>query len=200
MDHDLLAGSVAHPDQRPISLTIDDGGMVERNRIRALITKALREAETLAMAGKSDQAIEQIQSLQDFETDNHLLLNSIAWSLAANSLCQPSHAACAVNLMERALKLQPDESSYWNTMGVAHYRNNDFRMAIEALQKSESLEPGKYYFDNAVFLAMSYWRMGEQTVARQWLSDAIRAFERQSSPTDELRRFRQDAENLVTPE
>jgi WD40 repeat protein len=200
MDHDLLAGSVAHPAQRPISLTIDDGGMVERNRIRALITNALREAETLAMAGKSDQAIERIQSLQDFETDNHLLLNSIAWSLAANSLCQPSHAACAVSLMERALKLQPDESSYWNTMGVAHYRNNDFKRAIEALQKSESLAPGQYFFDNAVFVAMSYWRMGEQTVARQWLSDAIKAFEKQSSPTDELRRFRQDAESLVTPE
>jgi tetratricopeptide (TPR) repeat protein len=200
MNLDLEAESIDHAEQGPIILKVDDGGMVERNRSRALVARVLKAAETLAMAGKSDQAIEQIRSLQDLRTDNHLLLNSIAWSLASHAHCQPDHAACAVRLTARAMELQPNESAYWNTMGVARYRNNEFQMAVEALKKSESLAPGRSFVDNAVFLAMSYWRMGEQAVARQWLSEAINAFDKQSSPTDELRRFRQDAESLVTPE
>ena len=200
MELDLTGASVVRVNQKPITLTVDDGGMVERNRVRALVSKELTAADALVVSGKFDEAVQRIQAIQDLQTSNDLLLNRIAWNLVSPANCQPDHAACAIRLVERALEIQPRESSYWNTMGVARYRNNQYQMAIDALRKSESLAPGKYFVDNAVFLAMSYWQLANRAVARKWLSDAIEAFDQQASPTDELRRFRKDAESLVTPE
>ena len=200
MDLDLPSASVVHADHKPITLTVDDGGMVERNRVRAFVSKELARAESLAVAGKFDEAVQRVQPLQDFQSVDHLQLNSIAWALVTHSQCHPDHAACAVRLAEQVLAIQPNESAYWNTMGVARYRNKEYQKAIEALEKSESLAPGKYFVDNAIFLAMSQWQLGNHTVARKWLSDAIEVFDKQSSPTDELQRFRRDAESLVTPE
>ena len=67
------------------------------------------------------------------------------------------------------------------------------------LQTSE-LKPGTYFADNAFFLAMSHWQLGEHGSARIWLADAIAALDKMPSPSDELRRFRKEAEELVRPE
>ena len=73
----------------------------------------------------------------------------------------------------------PEAGSYWNTLGVAHYRAGDWKAAIEALEKSTQLRAGG---DPSVwfFLAMAHWQKGEKDQARQWYDKAVNRMERTS--------------------
>ena len=189
-----------HRIERPLTLTIKDGGLPEQTIQRKQITEALSKASELAESGRSDEAVAVIGSLPNLALGDPQQLNNAAWYLVTHSNCTVEHARVAAQLAEQAVGKSQKASSYWNTLGVAYFRNTQYEKAIEALEKSEALQPGTYFIDNALFLAMSHWHLGNREKARKWLSDAITAFGKQSSPADDLQRFRRDAESLVTPE
>ena len=199
-DLNLQTNSPRRSDRKPITLKVDDGRMADRNLQRDRLKKIMMQAERLTIARKFDEAVAIICFESDLSLVTPRQLNIVAWSLVARSDCTIDQAICARRLSEQAVALEANNSALWNTMGVACYRSQAYSQAIESLEKSELLKPGTYFADNAFFLAMSHWQLCEHGSARKWLVDAIAALDKMPSPSDELRRFRKEAEELVRPE
>ena len=81
---------------------------------------------------------------------------------------------------------------------MAGFRNGDWRGARDALLTSVAKKPGENAFDG-YFLAMTWWQLGNQTAARDWMGRA-EGWRLQYRPDDvELLRFRAEVEHLVGP-
>jgi serine/threonine protein kinase/WD40 repeat protein len=194
------SNSQARSVEQRLTLTIDDGGLLEQTIQRKQVTDGLNRAMELAESGRAEEAVAAIQSLPDLALGHPLHLNNTAWAIVTHSNCTVEHAGLAARMAEQAVAMELKSSSSWNTLGVACFRNGQHTRAIEALEKSEALQPGVYFVDNGLFLAMSYWQLGDHVRARKWLADATRALDKQSSPPDAIQRFRREAEAMVTPE
>ena len=99
---------------------------------------------------------------------------------------------CAVKLAEEAVARSPGCATYWNTLGVAYYRAEDWDFAIRALERSVELGSGGTGFDY-FFLAMAYWRRGDKGRAREWFDRAEAWVERHDPGSPELLRLRAEA-------
>jgi tetratricopeptide (TPR) repeat protein len=122
--------------------------------------------------------------------------NEVAWYLATYPDARfrdPSHAAA---LAERAISRNPKSGDYWNTLGVARYRQGDWKAAITALEKSDKLNGGRQPID-ALFLSMAHWQLGQPAEARKWFDRATDVLKKPGQETEEVRRFRAEAAMLL---
>ena len=67
-------------------------------------------------------------------------LNDIAWSLTTTIEPALRDAPRAVKLAKRAVELAPANARFWNTLGMAHYRGEEWQAAIEAFGQAIALE------------------------------------------------------------
>jgi len=86
--------------------------------------------------------------------------NNLAWFLAADPGRRPYDPARAVALATQAVA-EGGAGTYWNTLGVAHYRAGDWKEAAAALEKSQRLQGENGY--DSFFLAMTYARQGRRS-------------------------------------
>ncbi|MBC7851937.1 MAG: hypothetical protein IAF94_00730 [Pirellulaceae bacterium] len=104
--------------------------------------------------------------------------------------------AQAVRLAEQAVKLNPNEGLYWNTLGAARYRAGDWQGAIVALSKSQELQRANEGFD-WFFLAMAHWQLGEKEQAQKWYDRAVEWVSKFEQQNEEVLRFRAEAAELL---
>ena len=104
---------------------------------------------------------------------------------------------------KKAVELAPKEGNFWYTLGVAHYRAEDWPTAIETLHQSMELRPDGDAFDY-FFLAMAHWQLGNLTEAGVWHRRALAWLEknrdylkRDVEHAEELRRFGAEAAVLL---
>src|SRR5262249_28523428 len=67
-----------------------------------------------------------------------------AWFLAPCPAPQFRDPPRAVALAKKVTERQPNDDSYWTTLGVAYYRAGDWQAAIEALSKAAAMSDGCY--------------------------------------------------------
>ena len=84
---------------------------------------------------------------------------------------------------------------YWNILGVAQYRNGDWKAAVEALMKAVHLRRGGNSED-FFFLAMAHWQLDEKDKARAWYDRAVTWMDKNKPQDEELKRFRAEATDL----
>lgn len=124
------------------------------------------------------------------------LYNEVAWLLAttqAPARPDPALAVLAVALAKKAVESEPQSGPYYNTLGVARYRAQEWRPAISDLEKSIQLSKGGVSED-FFFLAMAHWRLGEKDLAQKWYDQAV-AWMDKKRPN--LRQFRAEAAELL---
>jgi serine/threonine protein kinase len=130
------------------------------------------------------------------EPDQALALNNLAWTLVSVPDVPPYDPQAGLTAIRRAVELDPGQWSYWNTLGVAAYRTGDYKTAVEALERSMSLNKGgdgSDYF----FMAMTHYRQSQPDEARKWL-DRGKAWTVKNRPDDpELKQFQAEAEALL---
>ena len=109
----------------------------------------------------------------------------------------------AVGLAKQAVRLDPERSSYWSTLGTAHYRAGDWKAAVAALHTSLEKSNGGTAGD-WVFLAMSHWKLGDRAEARkrhhqavQWMEQNQANMSRNSLQAEALRRCRSEADEVL---
>src|SRR5262249_17560411 len=90
----------------------------------------------------------------------------------------------------------------WNTLGVAHYRSEEWEAAIQALEECEKLAAGKYFACNAFFLAMCHHQLGDTATARDYYDRAVRWWrgnqeKLSAQQQQELKAFGAEAEALL---
>lgn len=152
-------------------------------------------------------AIAEFEAAQKQFPKSADICNAFAWLLAVCPDPQFRNPSRAVDVAERAVLFDPANFNYWNTLGVAQYRDRQWRKAIESLTKAEEMAPGKLLGENGLFLAMAHWNLDEPQTGRAWLKKSIEWLEKNRetinrSPqyAEELARFRVEAEELVKPE
>jgi WD40 repeat protein/tetratricopeptide (TPR) repeat protein len=102
----------------------------------------------------------------------------------------------AVELAKEAVGLFPGEGDYWHTLGVAHYRAEEWQAAITALEKAVELRQGGDSSD-WFFLAMSHWQRGGKEVARTWYEAALVWMDKHRADDEALRRSALEAAQLL---
>jgi hypothetical protein len=158
--------------------------------------------------------------LEQFEqVSNPGIAHNVAWAcaLAPNAV---KDLGRAVQLAKRAVKGQPANAGYLNTLGAILYRANDMDGTIKLLGKSSSLSTSSdsasaewvTLFDR-LFLVMAYHGLGRVDDSKDLLEAVIQRLDADEQnkngparalPTDtwqrrELNLLRNEAERLIKP-
>jgi serine/threonine protein kinase len=129
--------------------------------------------------------------------------NDLAWMLATAADPKARAPARALELAQKAVALAPEVGTFWNTLGVAHYRAGDWKAAVAAFDKSMELRAGGDAFD-WYFLAMIQKKLGNADEARKWYDQAVDwmeknrpALAKNPQQAEEVRRFREEAQEVL---
>ena len=122
--------------------------------------------------------------------------NGLAWLLATCTDPQIRNPAEAVKQAKKAVELDPQKGSYWDTLGIAYCRARDWDSAVKALMKASELNSGGAA-NTWFFLATAHWQKGEKDQARQSYDKAVTLMEKNKPQSAELLRFRAEAAALL---
>jgi tetratricopeptide (TPR) repeat protein len=161
----------------------------------------------LARKGLRDEAIAAYQRMIAHQhiaiernPGNGCAHNELAWLLVTCAAPYVRKPAEGVKLARKAVELGPNNGSYWNTLGAAHYRAGNWKEAVAALERAMQLRNGGNSYD-WFFLAMAHWQLGEKDKARQWFDRAVRGMHKHfPKAKEELGRFRAEAAELLRVE
>jgi serine/threonine protein kinase/WD40 repeat protein/Flp pilus assembly protein TadD len=169
-------------------------------RAIALTPRYVRAHENLGWAlmaqKKLGAAIESFERAIEIDPTNALGINRLAWLFVTCPQTEFRQPSEAVRLANMAVALKPHEPNYWCTLGVAHYRSDDWIAAVSALEKAQTFPGREGVSYDAFFLAMSYWRLDKREAAREWYDRAVRWIER-NQENEELLRIRSEADELM---
>ncbi|HEV3084274.1 MAG TPA: protein kinase [Gemmataceae bacterium] len=115
--------------------------------------------------GDRDRAEADRKKAREVTPDEARTLNNQAWRLLTGPAAErdPSRA---LKLARQAVGLAPEQTTYWNTLGVAHYRNGELREAVSCLERSLAEGRGQTDAFDLYFLAMCYCKLGAPEKAR----------------------------------
>ncbi len=146
---------------------------------------------------KYDLALQQFEAALQFDPDSPYVNNNFAWFLANCPDDRFANPTYAVELAEKAVALVPNEGTFWNTLGVSYYRADKYSSAIQALRRSTQLFGDAGVGFNAMFLAMSHWKLGDHEEANRQYDAAVDWIRNNHVVDEELLRFcRETAEVL----
>jgi tetratricopeptide (TPR) repeat protein/tRNA A-37 threonylcarbamoyl transferase component Bud32 len=156
-----------------------------------------------------DEAVADASKALELQPDNPMFQNHLAWLLCIRPEPDKRGPHRAVELSEKAVKAQPKNAAFQDTLGVARYRAGDSSGAVTALQEAVKLfdeakdfEPGAG--GSLFFLAMARQKAGHGPEARRaydralaWLRANRQALEKNAWAADEMRRFQAEAEEVL---
>jgi serine/threonine protein kinase/Flp pilus assembly protein TadD len=123
-------------------------------------------------------------------------LNKLAWFLAACPDPRFRDPGRAVTLAKEATERSPNNGNFWNTLGVAQYRNGEWKAAVASLDEArrlhEEIDEGDW-----LFLAMAHGQLGDKQQARTCYDRAVKLLSGYEYEPEESRRFRAEAAELL---
>ena len=125
-----------------------------------------------------------------------VIANNLAWYLVDCPADALRAQAEAVDLARKAVTRAPKTGTFWNTLGVAHYRANELQSALVALRLSVKLRSGGDCAD-FFFLAMAYERLGDRKEARTWYDKAVQWMEKRSLQAEADIRYLAEAKEIL---
>jgi serine/threonine protein kinase/tetratricopeptide (TPR) repeat protein len=126
--------------------------------------------------------------------ESHL---SLSWHLATAADPALRDPKAAVAHAQKVVDSDPKPANNWGNLGVARWRAGELKGAVEALEKADGLSPDGD-MAHRFFLAMAYWQIGEKGKARTAYEQGERWMEEKGPASEELRRFRAEAETVLT--
>jgi hypothetical protein len=127
-------------------------------------------------------------------------LNNLAWRLVTGPPAERD-PAWALQLIQDALKQQPKNAHFLNTLGLVQYRNGQYAAAVVALEASLSAGKGEFAGFDLFFLAMCHAGLGAPAKARDCFDRAVTWCEGKKGLADhhvqDLKAFRAEAEAVL---
>jgi serine/threonine protein kinase len=163
--------------------------------LRTMFTRRLLMNQSAATPDGRRTMIQNCQLALILDPENSYADNNLAWALASAPDDPWFDPERALDLARKAVELNPPNGDFWNTLGVAAFRVQDWGTAAESLQKSININGGAGI--DCFFLAMTRWHQGKPEEARQWFHQATAWIERTKSEDPELRRFHVEAAALL---
>lgn len=121
---------------------------------------------------------------------------NLAWLLAAPGDSDPKDAAEAVSLAKRALKTEAKDWTFDAVLGMAHYRQQDWRLAAEAVQRSMT-RPGGLNRINFLLAALAQGQLGNEQEAREMANAASIGTDRRDGHAVAMDWLRDEVEELL---
>jgi tetratricopeptide (TPR) repeat protein len=118
--------------------------------------------------------------------------NNVAWLLTTCPKTEIRDARLALEHARAAVAIEPKTGNYWNTLGVALYRNGDWDLAKDALSRSMELRHDGDSFD-WFFLAIIHFKQGRMEQARNVYDKAVQWYQKSAPYDEELYRFQVEA-------
>ena len=109
-----------------------------------------------------DKAIADLAKIIELGPKDAKAWNEMAWLFATCPNPRFRDAGKAVRFAQKAVELAQTDGNAWNTLGAAQYRAGEWKLAVEALNKSMDLRMGGDGFD-WFFLAMAHWQLNSST-------------------------------------
>lgn len=122
--------------------------------------------------------------------------NQLAWELSVHPEAWPGWSERAVALARVAVRLDPIQGRYWNTLGAAYYRHGEWAAASNAFLTSIRLDPLTGAYDQ-FFLAMVYWQLGQRDMARYWYQQGVKNKVWSDFPSNDVPQLRAEAAALL---
>jgi eukaryotic-like serine/threonine-protein kinase len=168
-------------------------GQVRYHQIRSQVCQRLE---------KYDLLLDDLERLLVLEPGDSNVLNSLAWILATGPqrLRDPAKALAHA---QAAVRLEPTNTLYVNTLGVTLYRLGRYSEAREILEKNADKQVKEFAAFDLFFLAMCNHSLGDGKKAQSEYERAVRSFqEHQAELSDpigkkDLSAFRAEAEAVL---
>jgi tetratricopeptide (TPR) repeat protein len=141
------------------------------------------------VAGRPRDAVKAYRQGITVDPTNAALYDGLAWQLATCPDPKVYDIAQATAAAKKAVELAPQTGMYWRTLGVAHCGAEDWKAAVEALEKSAELRKGGDSLE-WFFLAVAHNKLGDPDKAKECFRRGVRWME-ENKPDDEgFRRLR----------
>jgi WD40 repeat protein/tetratricopeptide (TPR) repeat protein len=159
-----------------------------------------RRAESHRALNEHDKAASDQAKAIEVAPNQPEALNNLARRLLTGPL-EGRDVTRGLQYAERAVRLAPTTAPYVKTLGVARYRNGQFKDAVAALEKSLELGKGEFAAFDLYFLAMCHAKLGDAARAKDCFDRAVKWSDgRQKLPpehAEELKQFRAEAEAVL---
>ncbi len=125
------------------------------------------------------------------------VLNGMAWDVATSLDASAEELELAITRATKAVELEPNESSYHNTLGIVHYRAGHWSDSVNSLNRSIELRANseKSIALDSLYLAMAHWQLGEKEKAMECHKRGIVDLETNKVPDAEA--VRPEVEKLL---
>lgn len=120
-------------------------------------------------------------------------LNNLAWMLATCEEVELREPEQALTSAKKAVELAGDEGTYWNTLGAAYFRVQDWDEATKALGRSMELRGNEGDSYDWFFLAMIHASKNQKEEGRRWYDRAVAWFHKNRPGDRELYQFQIEA-------
>jgi serine/threonine protein kinase/Tfp pilus assembly protein PilF len=150
----------------------------------------------LASTGEGKEAVAVWEQAVQHGRGKAIVANWVARALVTALDMPMQHPEEAIRLAQKAIAGEPQNGSFWNTLGVACYRVGQWKEAVAALKKAMHLRSGGDSGD-WFFLAMANWQLDEREQARHWYDQAVQWMDKNNPYEENLCRFRAEASALL---
>jgi serine/threonine protein kinase/WD40 repeat protein/tetratricopeptide (TPR) repeat protein len=123
--------------------------------------------------GKADLAKADREKAIKLGAQNATTLNYQAWRLVTGPIGERDPVR-ALELIQAAIKQEPGNAMFLNTLGVAQYSNGQYKEAVVTLEKSFAAGKGQWDAFDLYFLAMCHHRLGDAARARECFDRAVK--------------------------
>jgi Tfp pilus assembly protein PilF len=156
----------------PSRLLVDLGDF--RNQGAAV--RMIWKSDELIQWHKDAQALAALRIAVATDPSNAMAHNLLAWQLlmGPQDLLDPK---AAVALARRAVELAPDVPECRNTLGLALYRNGQFKDAVGVLERSPAAGKGQGQAFDFFVLSMCKQRLGDKDAAKARYEQAVKWFQ-----------------------
>lgn len=124
----------------------------------------------------------------ELKPDDAEALNALGYTLADHNLRGDPRQQEALALIERALKLKPDEPAIIDSMGWVRYRLGELDASLENLRRAYAKQPDA---DIAAHLGEVLWASGERDEARRVWDEGRRKDAKNKALIETMRRLAQ---------
>ena len=148
-----------------------DAGRLLPPLFREFLSREEVAAALLARPALTSEVRDRALGLARSWPESPDMLNSSSWNVCQEPGRDPTSYLRALHWAEAACRYQPNSGAVLNTLGVAQYRSELYREALDTLTApSNDLNKGSQPSDLA-FLAMAQQRLGQMEQARRTLTE-----------------------------
>jgi serine/threonine protein kinase len=167
---------------------------------RAALSRHLTDwAQALTLVGRRKDAEKNVREAFEIQHRSPDASNNLAWHLALDPEAGPAKFAEAATLARAAVTASPKIGAYWNTLGLALVRSEDWKGAVEAAETSRRLGGEGEAYDWLV-LAIARSHLGDPDRAREAHIKAVQWMKAHPAADPALERLRDEtAKRLGQP-